>query len=92
MPPHQAPNTKPVGPVLVKIHYREVELRDKAENGWRPMAMSKLFLPDFRFCGFWFFANALKWRILKSEDTDPGYIKRRLAPDEPRKRRGEPST
>jgi len=49
MPPHQAPNTKPVGPVLVKIHYREVELRDKAENGWRPMAMSKLFLPDFRF-------------------------------------------
>ncbi|MDQ3562671.1 MAG: hypothetical protein M3436_00510 [Pseudomonadota bacterium] len=31
MPPRQAPNTKPVGPVLVNIHYREVELRDKAK-------------------------------------------------------------
>ena len=40
--------------------------------------MSKLFLPDFWFCGFWHFANALKWRILKSEDTDPGYIKEAL--------------
>ena len=39
MPPRKAPDPTPVGPVLVRIHYREAELREtvKAAGGqWQP--------------------------------------------------------
>lgn len=44
--------------------------------------IKKLFLSDFRFCGFRLFVNALRWQIGKKEDADTGYVKRRSAPRE----------
>ena len=53
----------------------EITYTDKGQ--YCKHVMKKLFLPDFKFCGFWLFVNALKWHLWKNEDTDTGYVKKR---------------
>jgi hypothetical protein len=50
----------------------------------------KLFLSDFRCCGLGLFVNAFRWHVWKSEDTDTGHVKERLAPKQGKERGGDP--
>ena len=50
----------------------------------------KLFLSDFRRCGLGLFVNAFRWHVCRSEDTDTGYVKERLAPKQGKERGGDP--